>query len=155
MHERRQLPDQKGKIMKIRVMYRQVQRIPFEKLYPVRELDKELDREEGRIGFPKPKRYRMFSGGEQSQTRVQEREFETVSDFSRAMALWAEDEKCQRLEIEKKNFMEWERCELYYVDDPEDPVIPWIQMAAEKNITRQYEVNENYKMPKDQETYKG
>ncbi len=141
--------------MKVRMIYRQVQRVPFEKLYPVRELDKKLEEAEARLGFPKPKRYRAFSSGEMSQTRVQEREFESVADFGRAMAKWAEDETCQRLEIEKKNYMEWERNELYYADDPDDPVIPWIQMAAEKEPTRKYEVNENYLMPKDQDAYKG
>ena len=135
--------------MKIRMLYRQVQRIPFEKLYPVRELDKLIDQEEGKLGFPKPKRYRSFTSGEMSQTRIQERELDSVAAFGKAMALWAEDEACQRLEIEKKNYVEWERNELYYVDDPQDPVIPWIQMAAEKNETKKYEVNENFVMPKN------
>lgn len=141
--------------MKVKMIYRQVQRIPFEKLYPVRELDKKMDEAEAKIGFPKPRRCRAFSSGEMSQTRIQEREFESVADFGCAMAKWAEDESCQRFEIEKKNYVEWERNELYYVDDPGEPVMPWIQMAAEKDVTKKYEVNENFVMPKDQPTYNG
>lgn len=141
--------------MKVRMIYRQVQRISFEKLYLIRELDKKMDIAEEKLGFPKPKRCRSFSGGEMSQTRVQEREFESVADFGRAMARWAECEECQRFEIEKKNYIEWERNELYYADDPDDPVMPWIQMAAEQNPVNTYEVNENFVMPKDQLAYKG
>ncbi len=141
--------------MKVRMIFRQVQRVPFEKLYLVKELDKKMDEAGAAIGFPVPKRYRAFSSAEMSQTRVQEREFESVADFGRAMEKWAEDETCQRLEIEKKNYMEWERNELYYVDDPDDLIMPWLQMAAEKEVTKKYEVNENFVMPKDQPNYKG
>lgn len=141
--------------MRVRMLYRQVQRVPFEKLYLVRELDKKMDEAEGKLGFPRPRRCRSFTSGEMSQTRVQEREFSSVADFGRLMAAWAEDETCQRLEVEKKNYMEWERNELYYVDDPAEPVVPWLQMAAEQEPKRTYEINEDYLMPKEQKNYRG
>ena len=48
----------------------------------------------------------------------------------------------------------WERREILYVDDANDPVMPWLQMAAESERTVKYTVNPNYKMPKEQENYK-
>ncbi len=133
--------------MKQKVLYRQVQGIPFEKLYTVRELDKKMDDAMEKIGFPRPRRYRSFTSPEMSQTRVQEREFAGFVEFSKAINAWANDEDCQRFEIEKKNYVEWERAELYYYDDPDELTVPWLQMAAEKEPTVQYTVNENYTMP--------
>lgn len=49
----------------------------------------------------------------------------------------------------------WERREILYVDDAGDPTIPWLQMAAEQGRTVKYVVNPDYKMPKEQDNYKG
>ena len=41
------------------------------------------------------------------------------------------------------------------MDDAGDPTIPWLQMAAEQGRTVKYVVNPDYKMPKEQDNYKG
>jgi len=141
--------------MKIKILYRQVQEIPFDKWMQQLELERKTDIEEARLGHPLPRRYRMFAGGEKSQTRVHEREYESIAEWGRMFEEWAEDEACQKLEVERHNYYNWEREEIYYVDDPNSPTIPWMQMAAEREITEKYKINENYKMPKDQSTYNG
>lgn len=136
--------------MKVRILYRQTQEIPFEKWLQELELERKTDIEEARLGHPLPRRYRAFTGTNHANIRVHEREYESIEEWGRMFEEWSEDEECQKLEVERHNYYTWEKEELYFVDDPNEPIMPWIQMAAEKEVTKQYEVNENYLMPKDQ-----
>ena len=101
-------------------MYRQTQKIPFEKWLQELELERKTDDEEARLGHPLPRRYRYYSGAERSQTRVHERVYEDFEVFGRMFEAWADDETCQKIEVERHNFYEWEREELLYVDEPVD-----------------------------------
>ncbi len=141
--------------MKVKVCYRQTQEIPFDKWLQELELEKKTDIEEARLGHPVPRRYRLFTGSQNSQIRVHEREYDSIEEWGRMFEEWAEDEECQKIEVERHNFYIWEKEEIYFVDDPNEPMMPWLQMAAEKEVTTKYEVNPNYKMPKDQANYKG
>lgn len=104
----------------MRFMYRQTQKIPFEKWLQELELERKTDNEEARLGHPLPRRYRYYSGAERSQTRVHERVYEDFEAFGRMFEAWADDETCQKIEVERHNFYEWEREELLYVDEPVD-----------------------------------
>ena len=104
----------------MRIVYRQTQNIPFEKWMQQMELERKTDEEEARLGHPTPRRYRMFSGAECSQTRVHIRAYDNFEVFGKLFEAWAEDEIGQQLEIERHNFYNWEREELLFIDDPID-----------------------------------
>ena len=104
----------------MRIVYRQTQEIPFEKWMQELELEQKADQEEARLGHPLPRRYRMFSGGEHSQIRVHERAYDDFAAWGRMFEEWAEDETCQKIEVERHNFYVWEREEVLYIDDPID-----------------------------------
>ena len=104
----------------MRVVYRQIQEIPFEMWMKELELEFVTDTEEARLGHPLPKRYRYFNGSEHSQTRVHERVYDDFAQWGRLFEEWADDEMGQYLEIERHNYYNWEREELYLIDDPID-----------------------------------
>lgn len=141
--------------MKIRMLYRQVQEVPAENKKKQAELEHRSDLAALRLGIPLPVRYRPFTGNMTVNTRIHEREYESVGELARMQTLWLQDEECRRIDEEWSHILNWEKREIYYVDDPSDPIIPWIQMAAEQGRTIPYVVNPDYKMPKEQENYKG
>ena len=104
----------------MKFMYRQTQEIPFEKWLQELELERTTDEEEARLGHPLPRRYRYFSGAEHSQARVHERIYEDFESWGRMFEEWADDEVCQKLEVERHNYYNWEREEILLVDDPID-----------------------------------
>lgn len=133
--------------MKVRILYRQIQEIPFEKWLQELELEKKTDIEEARLGHPIPRRYRSFTGSMNANIRVHEREYESIEEWGKMVEEWAEDEECQKIEIERHNYYNWEKEEIYFVDDPNEPMVPWLQMAAEKEVTAKYKINPDYRMP--------
>ncbi len=104
----------------MRIVYRQTQKIPFEKWMQELELERRTDMEEARLGHPLPRRYRMFSGDEHSQTRVHIRAYDDFAAWGRMFEEFAEDEECQKIEVDRHNFYEWEREEMLFIDDPID-----------------------------------
>lgn len=137
------------------MLYRQIQEVPVKNKGKQAELEHRSDLAALRLGIPLPARYRPFTGNMTANTRIQEREFESVGDLTRLLEAWFTDLECQKIDEEWSHYINWEKREIYYVDDFSDPVIPWIQMAAEQEETQAYVVNPNYKMPKEQENYKG
>lgn len=136
--------------MKVRILYRQIQEIPFEKWLQELELEERTDIEESRLGHPLPRRYRAFTGSNKANIRVHEREYDSIEEWGKMVEEWSEDEECQKIEIERHNYYTWEKEELYFVDNPSEYIVPWAQMAAEKVVSKKYEVNENYLMPGEQ-----
>lgn len=136
--------------MKIRILYRHIQEVPYENAEKQKELEHRSDLAALRLGIPLPTRYRPFLGEQRSNIRVHEREYESIADFTRLHEVWEKDEECQEIHRQWQKVYNWERREVYYVDDPNDPIIPWIQMAAEQGRTIRYVVNPDYKMAKDQ-----
>lgn len=108
-----------------------------------------------RLGIPLPTRYRPFTGNMNSRMRIHEREYESIADFTRLHEMWLNDPECRQIDEEWGKCYIWERREILYVDDAGDPTIPWLQMAAEQGRTVKYVVNPDYKMPKEQDNYKG
>lgn len=141
--------------MKIRVLYRVIQEVPVANREQQKEFEHQSDLAALRLGLPLPTRYRPFTGNCNNLTRIHEREFESIAEFTHLMQCWFDDPECQALDAAWEHCYNWERRELLYVDDPNDPTMPWLQMAAEQERTVKYVVNPNYKMPKDQKNYKG
>ena len=141
--------------MKIRVLFRTIQEVPVEHREKQKELEHRSDLAALRLGIPLPTRYRPFTGNCNNLTRIHEREFESIAEFTHLMQCWFDDPECRKLDAEWERCYNWERRELLYVDDPNDPTMPWLQMAAEQGRTVRYVVNPNYQMPKDQPNYKG
>ena len=104
----------------MRIVYRQTQEIPFEKWMQELELERATDENEGKLGHPLPKRYRMYSGAEYSQTRVYIRAYDDFEHFGELFEQFAEDKIGQEMEVERHNFYVWEREELLFIDDPID-----------------------------------
>lgn len=104
----------------MRIVYRQTQDIPFEKWMQELELERATDENESHLGHPLPKRYRMFSGSEHSQTRVHIRAYDDFERFGELFEQFMEDELGQKTEVDRHNFYTWEREELLFIDDPID-----------------------------------
>jgi hypothetical protein len=83
----------------MRIVYRQLQEIPFEKWMQEIELERHTDENEGSLGHPLPKRYRMFSGGEHSQIRVHIRAYDNFEHYGELFEAFMEDETGQKDEV--------------------------------------------------------
>ena len=83
----------------MRIVYRQTQEIPFDKWMQELELERKTDIEEARLGHPLPRRYRMYSGAEHSQTRIHERIYDDFAAFGKMFEAWAEDEEIGRAHV--------------------------------------------------------
>ena len=114
----------------MRIVYRQTQEIPFDKWMQELELERKTDEEEARLGHPLPRRYRMYSGAEHSQTRVHIRAYDDFETYGKLFEQWAEDRVGQELEVERHNFYVWEREELLFIDDPIDVEALKAELAA-------------------------
>ena len=135
--------------MKIRVLFRQIQQVSVENREKQAELEHRSDLACIRLGLPLPQRLRPFTGSMDSRIRVSEREYESIADFTRLHVLWKSDPECINLDEEWEKCYDWQKQEILYVDDGRDPIIPWIQMAAEREKTVKYTVNPNYVMPSE------
>jgi hypothetical protein len=133
--------------MKIRVLFRQIQQVPAEKRAQQAELEHRSDLACVRLGIPLPTRMRPFTGNMDSRIRIHEREYDSIAEFTRLHMVWVNDAECQQIAQEWETCYDWQRQEILYVDDNRDPIIPWIQMAAEQGKTIRYTVNPNYTMP--------
>lgn len=141
--------------MKIRILFRQLQQIPPENRQTQLDLEHRSDLTCLRLGIPLPARMRPFTGNLDSRVRISEREYDSIAEFTRLYVLMENDEECQQIAKEWTQCCDWQRQEILYVDDVRDPIIPWIQMAAEQEKTIRYTVNPNYTMPNAQKTEGG
>ncbi len=133
--------------MKIRILFREIRSISPENRQKQAELEHRSDLACVRLGLPLPMRMRPFTGNMDSKIRISEREFDSIAEFTHLYTVCEKDDECIAISEEWENCCEWQRREILYVDDPRDPIIPWIQMAAEQGRTVRYTVNPNYKMP--------
>jgi len=141
--------------MKIRILFRQIQQVPAYNEKKQQQLEHRSNLAAVRLGLPLPACYRPFTGNMDSRMRIFEREYRSMADFTRLHVVWEKDEECREIEQEWRQCYDWQRQEILYVDDSDDPIIPWIQMAAEKEKTIRYTVNPDYKMAQDQRSWNG
>lgn len=136
--------------MRVRILFREIQQVPVQNAEKQGELEHRSDLAAVRLGLPLPTRYRPFTGHMDSRMRIHEREYESIADFTRLHVVWANDLECRQIAKEWAECYDYERREILYVDDNSDPIIPWIQMAAEPGRTVRYLVNPDYRMAADQ-----
>ncbi len=137
--------------MKIRILFRQVQKVSSQNQEKLAQLEHRSDLACVRMGIPLPVRMRPLVGAMELNMRISEREFRSIADYTRLYAAWQNDEECRQIDKEYQECCESQRQEILYVDDNNDPIIPWIQMAAEQGKTIKYTVNPNYTMPQAEE----
>lgn len=138
--------------MKIRILFRQIQQVPPENREKQAELEHRSDLAAVRLGLPLPMRMRPFTGNMDSRIRIHEREYASIAEFTRLYTAAENDPEYREIAAEWEKCYDWQRQEILYVDDSRDPIIPWIQMAAEKEHTARYTVNPNYTMPGNTES---
>lgn len=116
----------------MRIMYRQIQEVPTHLWAEKLEIERRHDEAEARAGHPVPRRYRAAFGSEHTQTRVSEREYESVAEWGRLFEEWLQNEELQQLEAERQKYFTWEREELFYVDSPDSPTPRWMEVLNDK-----------------------
>lgn len=117
----------------MKIMYRQIQEVPKELWAEKLEIERRHDEAEARAGHPVPRRYRAAFGGENTQIRVSEREYESIAEWGRLFEEWFENEELQALEAERQRLFNWEREELFYVDSADTPTPRWMEILNEMN----------------------
>lgn len=118
--------------MKVRILYRQIQEVPFDLWEKKLAIERACDEAERRAGHPVPRRYRQMFGANESHIRVSVREYESLADWARMTEEWMENEELQKLEAERHKYFTWEREELYYVDN-DQPTPMWMTFIDEMN----------------------
>ena len=116
---------------KMRILYRHVQHVPRDRWAEKMEQERLSDEVEIRQGNPTPLRYRSMHSPEDSQTRVIEREYDSLEQLCKICeGFFAEsspaDQAVMDAECRRQDFFTWEREEVYIVDS--DSYIPdWMQ----------------------------
>ena len=49
---------------------------------------------------------------------MRQRVYNDFEEFGKMFEEWADDEVCQKIEVDRHNYYNWEREELLYVDEP-------------------------------------
>ena len=106
---------------KLRILYRHMQHVPRDRWAEKLEQERLSDEAEAAQGNPRPLRYRSMHSPEHSQTRITEREYDSLEELCRICERFlgetspadqaVMDEECRRQE-----FFTWEREEIYVVD---------------------------------------
>ena len=106
---------------KLRILYRHIQHVPRDRWAEKMEQERLSDEVEARQGNPLPLRYRSMHSPEDSQTRVIEREYDSLEDLCRITEnFFSEsspaDQAVMDAECRRQDFFAWEREEIYIVD---------------------------------------
>ena len=106
---------------KVPVLYRHIQHVPRDRWAEKMEQERLSDEVEIRQGNPIPLRYRSMHSPEDSQTRVIEREYDSLEDLCKICeGFFCEaspaDQAVMDAECRRQDFFTWEREEVYIVD---------------------------------------
>ena len=118
---------------KFPVLYRHIQHVPRDRWAEKMEQERLSDEAELAAGNPIPLRYRSMHSPMDSQTRVSEREYESLEQLCRITeAFFAEatpaDAEVMNQEARRQEFFTWEREEIYYLDC-EGYQPPWMELT--------------------------
>lgn len=83
-----------------KVLERLTQKVYATKWPDLEELDKKYDAVESRLGYPPKRRYRLFAGGDSTNTLVIEREWESLADMEAAYEKAFNDPEWQAADAE-------------------------------------------------------
>ena len=95
------------------VMERLIQQIRFDKWAELEALDKKYNAIESRCGFPAKRRYRCITGGENTDTLIIERQWESLAAMEAAYEKVLADPEWQALGAQGDAIIVSNRNELY------------------------------------------
>ena len=112
--------------MKLRILYRQVFDITPNLFSEFLKLEEEMLYAEEKHGYPAARKYRPLASYKDCGSRIYERVFESIADFSRLISKRYLDKNFAKLDARRFKLVNWARNELYYVDSG-SPVSAWMQ----------------------------
>ena len=95
------------------VVERLIQQIRSDKWTELEALDKKYNIVEGRYGFPAKRRYRCVAGGDNSDTLIIERQWESLAAMEATYEKVIADPEWQALGAEGASIVESNRLEVY------------------------------------------
>ena len=106
---------------KMPVLYRHIQHVPRDRWGEKMEQERRSDAAEQNAGNPLPMRYRSMHSPMDSQTRVIEREYESLEHLCQVTEAFLaeatpEDAEVMNQEARRQEFFTWEREEIYCLD---------------------------------------
>lgn len=115
----------------MKIMHRRLQEVRDERLLGrVFDVERRTQELMGADGHPTAAQFRVFTAGDlHSQTRIQERTYDSLEHWARAVEASAASRDLAALEPARRDLFEWERDELYYVDAFGDDVPAWVELV--------------------------
>lgn len=115
----------------MKIMHRRLQELRDEReLGRVFALEAQTEKLSRPLGHPAPDRFRVFAAGSlHSQTRIQERTYNSFTEWAAAFEASAASAELAALEPEGRDLFEWEKDELFYVDAFGDEAPAWITLV--------------------------
>jgi hypothetical protein len=115
----------------MKIMHRRIQELRDERqlgrVFALETRTEELARP---LGHPAPDRFRVFAAGNlHSQTRIQERTYDSFTEWAGAFEASAASTELAGFEPERRDLFEWEKDELFYVDAFGAEVPAWIELV--------------------------
>ncbi len=118
----------------LKILYRQIQEVFADRWTEKLELECQTVQAEAALGYPLPRRVRsLFTAEHSHNVRVEERIFDSYSDFGTKLTLRAQNPLLQSLDAQRRGLIRWERQELFYVDSGM-PVPRWMQAVSRTPI---------------------
>lgn len=109
----------------MKIMYRQVQEMREGVWTQLLELEERADALESAAGHPVPLRLRAFSGPYHSQTRVQQRHYDSLSEWARLYEERQGNLQLLTLDAERADLGVFQRDEIYVVDPSRAETPAW------------------------------
>lgn len=122
--------------MKLRILYRQVFDIAPNLFSEFLKLEEEMLYAEEKYGYPEPRKYRPLASYIDCGSRIYERVFESIADFSRLISKRYLDKNFSKLDARRFKLVNWVRNELYYVDSG-SPVPAWMQGVSSQPFSEE------------------
>jgi len=119
----------------LKILYRQVQEVPANKWMEKLALERRIDEEEAKLGYPMPRRMRpLFSTEHSHSVRVEERVYDSYADFGKKLEERGRNATLQALDAQMRSLVKWERNEMFYVDSG-SPVPRWMAAVSRRPMT--------------------
>jgi len=115
----------------MKIMHRRLQEVRDEReLGAVLALEARMEELGRPLGHPQPERFRVFAAGDlHSQTRIQERTYDSFGAWAAAVEASATSPDLLALEPRRRELYLWEREELFYVDPFQGERPGWLELV--------------------------
>ena len=122
--------------MRLRILYRQVFDIAPKLFSEFLKLEEEMLYTEEKSGYPIARKYRPLASYIDCGSRIYERVFESIADFSRLISKRYLDKNFSKLDARRFKLVNLVRNELYYVDSG-SPVPAWMQGVSSQPFSEE------------------